>query len=172
MDYDFFVKPMASVPENLCEKLKTRCTHSKWRRHSGFKQHVNAVQDISAEEARFLRSLLPAVFHALRITEAMFLVLPAGGTVKEHSDLAASGDPAVGWAAAHTHKVMLPILTNDKCWSWHRRIRRTTLERNALNVHTLYLYNDYVWHSATNEGDTDRYMIAMSLSDPELEVHP
>jgi ectoine hydroxylase-related dioxygenase (phytanoyl-CoA dioxygenase family) len=92
--------------------------------------------------------------------------LDAGHSITEHSDLA-SQDGAQGNLVAKSHKIHIPLITNDQCEFLHRRTVHLPASRQLMPVGHAYAYNNYVWHAVHNNGSEARYQMTIRFWDPE-----
>lgn len=76
----------------------------------------------------------------------MFVVIPSGGTVDPHRDVAAKG-----------RRLNTVLQTNPQCFNWLEGARQ------HLEARGIYEFDATLRHWATNDGETDRIVMVETL---------
>lgn len=173
MDYPFFVKPIADVPDNLVRKLADIAVRQEYGTHPHFSkmQPVTAymgTRDFSCELGRVVKAeLLPLIPMDLGTVD-MWEVnrLGAGESIYEHSDIA-SQSGIQGSKVVKSHKIHIPLITNLQVRFGHRRSLTLPMTNQLMPTGKAYAYNNYVWHEVHNGGLNPRYQMTIRFWDPD-----
>lgn len=173
MDYPFYIKPIASIPHQVIDQLAARAVELELGAHPHFSriQSVKAwigSKDYSCELGRLVRRILVPLIPMNPATIAMWEVnmLSAGASIYEHSDVSAQNG-AQGHLVVKSHKIHIPLITNEHCVFMHRRTKENSHSTQKMPAGQAYAYNNYVWHSVHNGGTADRYQMTIRYWDPE-----
>ncbi len=173
MDYPFFVKPIAAIPDKLVRRLADLAVKQDYSSHPHFSksQPVRTyigTRDFSCELGRLVHAeLLPLIPMDLKTVD-MWEVnkLDAGDSIREHSDIA-SQNGAQGIKVVKSHKIHIPLITNLQVRFGHRRTKDLPLTNTLMLAGKAYAYNNYVWHDVHNGGLAARYQMTIRFWDPE-----
>lgn len=173
MDYPFYIKPISQIPDSIIEILAAKALTMDYGVHPHFysTQPVKAYigsRDYSCELGQLVKRLLVPLIPMNVSTITMWEVnlLPAGKSIAEHSDIA-SQNGAQGHLVVKSHKIHIPLITNELCRFLHRRTRVSDKSSCTMPTGYAYAYNNYVWHEVNNGGAEDRYQMTVRYWDPE-----
>ena len=173
MDYPFFVKPIANIPEGLVTRLADLAVQQDYTGHPHFSksQPVRAyigTRDFSCPLGRLVQAELLPLIPMDTKTVDMWEVnkLNPGDSIREHSDIA-SQNGAQGSKVVKSHKIHIPLITNLQVRFGHRRTKELPLSNTSMPVGKAYAYNNYVWHDVHNGGLTARYQMTIRFWDPD-----
>lgn len=177
MDYNFFVHRIGTIPAELLSSINERvdgladsfqASTPNFRQHAGFSSihssHANAVAEVISLE---LAPLVAGLFPIRHMAEYDLNLLAPGAVIPEHTDM--TGPQNVGWRVNRGHKLHF-VLKGSGSWSSHRRSKEN--EPRAFNYEEggIYVYNNYVFHRAWNEGYTDRVHFVLLYADHEWKL--
>lgn len=173
MDYPFYIEPIAQIPSDIIAQLAAKAltldygVHPHFYRTQPVKAYIGS-KDYSCELGAMVKQLLVPLIPMNRTTITMWEVnlLPAGMSIVEHSDVA-SQNGTQGQLVVKSHKIHVPLITNEQCLFLHRRTKTTEQAIKTMPAGQAYAYNNYVWHAVHNQGTTDRYQMTIRYWDPE-----
>jgi hypothetical protein len=166
LDYPFYTKKLGQIPDNLLARLRSSVIDKPYHQHPGFRQPVERMKDsFNTEDVKSVQQWLEPWIPASAYETYELIKLEPGQSVIEHSDICGDYNNRF-WMAAHYHKIHIPLWTNDKCWSTHRRSKLINPEISTIEVGEVMVYNDYVWHTGVNNGNTTRVHICFAYFDP------
>lgn len=173
MDYPFYIEPIAQIPSDIIARLAAKArtldygVHPHFYRTQPVKAYIGS-KDYSCELGVMVKQLLVPLIPMNKATITMWEVnlLPAGMSIAEHSDIA-SQNGAQGHLVAKSHKIHIPLITNEQCLFLHRRTKATDNAVRTMPTGQAYAYNNYVWHTVHNQGTEDRYQMTIRYWDPE-----
>ena len=176
MDYPFFVKPLLTLPKDLFQEMRELVLklEDKWIMHPFFRSTV-----LQSMKSRDHKSLDECVYKVVALLDPYFPKtawstyslnrLMPNDIIGEHSDVNTKGgiQPLTYMLM---HKLHIPLVTNSKVTSLHRRTNRLPFDTNVMQEGTVYLYNDYVWHAGANGGDEPRVHMIVKYDDPDWQL--
>lgn len=169
MDYPIFVKDIGAVDVTVVDQLLNSAMAQTFIQHPGFNQPVKMIADnLDKQALHAVIEQLAEWFPTKTYHRYEVVCLDPGQAVKEHSDICGAHNNRL-WMAAHYHKIHLPLSTNPGCYSEHRRSIHDPISKSYMQKGHLYLYNDYVWHTGVNNGDTSRLHLCLAYYDPKWQ---
>lgn len=177
MDYNFFVHRIGTIPDELLQSINQRVdgladsfqtSTPNFRQHSGFSSihssHDNPVaNDISLE----LAPLVAGIFPVRNLAEYDLNLLAPAAIIPEHTDM--TGPQNVGWRVNRGHKIHF-VLKGSGSRSSHRRSKENDQREFRYEEGGIYVYNNYVFHSAWNAGAEDRIHFVLLYADHEWRL--
>lgn len=173
MDYPFFIRELTDIPKDIFDPLVEylKKPNSHWGAHGYFKSGV----DLQSIERKYHKELDYVVKKIVKHLDPWLPVttysdyslnkLPGKSTIGEHSDINTFGSTEPMKYVLY-HKIHIPITTNPKVVSLHRRSKNSPIEQTIMLPGKAYLYNDYVWHGGYNDHDEERVHMLIKYYDP------
>lgn len=177
MDYRFYVAQVGKCPDATFARLKALLPELTYGSNASFKDRPNfdsyrvdvttPAVPVHAEFAAVIDEVKTCLepIYGSRLAAYEVNRLKPGGVLGEHTDL--YGPSASEWRICLTHKVHLPLLTDQSCMFTFRRAKTQPQDLVRLAAQYFYAYNNYVWHSAKNIGEIDRYELTLIYDDPD-----
>lgn len=175
MDYPFFAWRVADFDTALLDRIERWAEQVNWQNASGFDpRHGLTQQENSPGWTEIRTSVIEQLTKKLgnvNVVDVNINRLLPGGFIAEHTDLMSygSGVQDYSWVPLKTHTLHVPITTNTKAVSRHRRSRNNKyVTTSHLERGGVYLYNNVAWHSVHNEGTEARTHFFIKVRDDEL----
>lgn len=171
MDYPFFVAPIAKISQSTIDTIAARIASVKFDTYGYLTTLEHTEKQVIPKD---IWDACKTIVKDIDLPEAnvasfAFTRVAANTTVIEHSDMVTAN----GQMMTNTvlfHKIHIPIITNKRCLTHHRRTRREEFHSFFMPTGYAYPYNDYCWHKVTNESDADRYHLIIRYKDPTLTL--
>lgn len=176
MDYEFFVHRIGQLDETL-RKRAACIVHEQeafavstpnFRKHAGFRS-IHSSQKVEAIDvlAKQLAANLEPLFPLRALHEYDVNVLESGCKLPEHTDM--MGPQNIGWQCNRGHKVHF-VLEGEGSWAGYRRSKENTVRKFNFAVGGIYVYNNYVFHRAWNEGPDQRTHFVLLYADHQWAI--
>lgn len=166
MDYPFFTRKLCSISEELLSSLALSVEGQPTQQHPSFTQVGAIAQQVTEVPHPLLERLLSECSEWLppdTYSGQSVNVIPASTAVKEHCD---------GWYSSfnskvqHSHCIHVPLKTNKKCLTFHRRDPHVVAVPGFLEPGFAWAYNNYVRHSIVNGSKEPRTHLILYFNDP------
>lgn len=176
MDYPFFIGKIGTLDTSAFKELRQLAliedgylNHHYFRNDEGQQLSNKLLPWTRTEELPVaVRNVLAqAGLDTLSLASASFNRLGGHSEIGEHSDLNSGGELA--WHKIHRHIVHIPI-TNPNARYLHRRSSKSSNSEFRMELGSVYVFNNYVWHTVVNPTEEPRINLLIELEDRRWSV--
>lgn len=169
MDYPFFCRSIAQLPDDLMLRLVAEVTDKSTEVHPSFARAKLVQKQIEAISDNLIAEVLQSIPYvpAESYVDQSINVIAPNTAVNEHED---GWKPGYAQGVVHTHCVHVPLITNPGALMFHRRDAQAVFQKQHLEYGKVYLYNNYVRHAIVNSGQTTRVHLILYFLDPKWKI--
>ena len=172
MDYRFWTSRIGVLPDGLLSCLRQAADGLPYGKNKSF----NPVDSFDSYKARTnvafetqVQLVVDWLIGKDLFTKEDLLYyevnrLGGGGLIKEHTDM--YGPLSGRSGVCLTHKIHIPLECTGSGHR-HRRTKYMPKEQSVLEAGSVYMYNNYVWHEAYNDGVDARREITLCMWDKQ-----
>lgn len=175
MDYRFYVKALGALPVRLFNQIVEQAPDLPFGSNISFKNREkfdsyrrdspefdnSPFEQLMVQTVSWLQNYV-GVFNWEDLAAYEVNRIFPGGLLGEHTDL--YGPLRSGYKVCVSHKIHVPLISQG-AYHLHRRAKSLSNTKSVLTEGTAYCYNNYVWHSAHNEGTIPRLELTLLFWD-------